>query len=228
MLVMWRLGVKGQNVLVLWRLFGLLMRENRCWRWLFHCEPVRGPLICRDGACAGRLRRRYPPCQAAGTSLAALPAQLPRCYRRCYRRCYEWQRMTPSRRAFHECRMQFPRHCVSPRNRIVGIATFADTVESSFNRIACETAPSASCLRSSPRTWIRWHARQRRPGAYLGVEVRVAGLTRIVSGSCASDTPGGAVASTTQTTLPTTPHCRRLLPRWSATWAPRCPEARPH
>ena len=26
-----------------------------------------------------------------------------------YRRCYGWQRMTPARRAFHECRMQFPR-----------------------------------------------------------------------------------------------------------------------
>ena len=25
-----------------------------------------------------------------------------------YRRCYGWQRMTPARRAFRECRMQFP------------------------------------------------------------------------------------------------------------------------
>jgi len=65
-LVMWRLGVKGQNVLVMWRLFGLLVRESRYWRWLFHCEPVRGPLICHGGAWAGRLRRRYSPCQAAG------------------------------------------------------------------------------------------------------------------------------------------------------------------
>ena len=127
--------------------------------------------------------------------------------------------MTPARRAIPRMSHAIPRHCVSPCIHIVGIATFADTVESSFNRIACETAPSASCLRSSPRTWIRWHARQRRPGAYLGVEVRVAGLTRIVSGSCASDTPGGAVAPTTQTTLPTTPRCRRLSPRWFATWA---------
>ena len=39
--------------------------------------------------------------------------------------------------------MHFPRHCVAPRFHIVGIATFVDTVESSFNRIACETAPSA-------------------------------------------------------------------------------------
>ena len=51
--------------------------------------------------------------------------------------------MSPARRAFRECRMQFPRHCVSLCIHIVGIATFADTVESSFNRIACETAPSA-------------------------------------------------------------------------------------
>ena len=34
--------------------------------------------------------------------------------------------------------------------------------------------------------------RGRRSGAYLGVGVRVMGLTRIVSGSCASDTPGQA------------------------------------
>ena len=40
------------------------------------------------------------------------------------------------------------------------------------------------------RAWFRWYARQRRPGAYLGVEVRVAGLTRMFSGSCVSDTPG--------------------------------------
>ena len=39
--------------------------------------------------------------------------------------------------------MQFPRHCVAPRFHIVGIATFVDTVENSFNRIACETAASA-------------------------------------------------------------------------------------
>ena len=42
------------------------------------------------------------------------------------------------------------------------------------------------------RAWARWHARGRRSGAYLGVCVRVAGLTRMFSGSCASDTPGQA------------------------------------
>ena len=37
--------------------------------------------------------------------------------------------------------MQIPRPCVAPNIRVVGIATFVDTVESSLNRIACETAP---------------------------------------------------------------------------------------
>ena len=36
------------------------------------------------------------------------------------------------------------------------------------------------------------------------------------------------VLPTTQTTSPTTPHCRRLSPRWSALWAPHHPEPRPH
>ena len=137
--------------------------------------------------------------------------------------------MTPVRRAFRECRMQFPdtvSHCVFILLELQRLRTLLKVHPIELHAKLLQA--HASCLRSSPRTWIRWHARQRRPGAYLGVEVRVAGLTRIVSGSCASDTPGGAVASTTQTTLPTTPHCRRLLPRWSATWAPRCPEARPH
>ena len=40
--------------------------------------------------------------------------------------------------------------------------------------------------------WTRWYARGRRPGAYLGVDVRVTGLTRMFSGSRASDTPGQA------------------------------------
>ena len=57
----------------------------------------------------------------------------------------------------------------------------------------------ASCLRSSPRAWVRWYARgsggmcgRRRPGAYLGVGVRVTGLTRMFSGSRVSGTPGQA------------------------------------
>ena len=122
--------------------------------------------------------------------------------------------MTPARRAIPRMSHAIPRHCVSLCIHIVGIATFADTVESSPNRIACETAASARELpaflaahvgpmvcawvrhfargsddmRVGPliRTWVRWYARQRRPGAYLGVGVRVAGLTRIFSGSRAA------------------------------------------
>ena len=133
---------------------------------LFYRESVRGSLICLGGAWAGRLRRRYSPCHAAARRWLR--------YRRCYRRCYGWQRMTPARRAFHECRMQFPQHRATPRNHIVGIATFADTVESSFNRIACETAPSAlaacvprrargpahSRVGSTPRAWTRYCGRR--------------------------------------------------------------------
>ena len=110
--------------------------------------------------------------------------------------------MAPAGRAFHECRMQFPRPCIAPRIRIVGIATFVDTVEHSPNRIACATAPSERQQRArgpdtshvgpTPRAWVRWYARGRRPRAYLGVCVRVTGLTRIVGGSCASDAPGQA------------------------------------
>ena len=55
--------------------------------------------------------------------------------------------MTPTGRAFQECRMQFPRPCVAPHIRIVGIATFVDAVEHSLNRIACETAPR-KCART--------------------------------------------------------------------------------
>ena len=191
-----------------------------------------------------------------------------------YRRCYEWQRMTPARRAFHECRMQFPRHCVSPRNHIVGIATFADTVESSPNRIACETAPSAlaacaprrargpthSCVGSTLRAWVRYCGRgppDPRVGPIPRTWARYCGRgppdPRVVPMVCAWAAPpsriswgwrachgvnahvqrfmcerharSGAVASTTQATLPATPRCRRLLSRWFATWAPRCPEA---
>ena len=66
------------------------------------------------------------------------------------------QRITPVGSAIEECRMQFPRPCIAPRIRIVGIATFVDTVEHSPNRIACATAPRM-CARThagpTPRTW---------------------------------------------------------------------------
>ena len=148
-------------------------------------------------------------------------------YRRCYRRCYGWQRMTPARRAFHECRMQFPRHCAAPRNHIVGIATFADTVESSFNRIACETAASAlaACVprraRGSDTSRVglmvcAWAAPRRIPWGWRACHGVNAHCRRF---ACERRTRSGAVASKSQSTLPTTPHCRRLLSRWFATWA---------
>ena len=79
-----------------------------------------------------------------------------------YRRCYEWLRMTLTGRVIRECRMQFPRHCVAPRFHIVGIATFVDAVESSFNRIACETASRmCACTHVGPilGAWARYLAR---------------------------------------------------------------------
>ena len=132
----------------------MLVRDNRGWSWLFHrggmsthtC-PMRGRTCGRTGGLAGA-HRFGEQLASVGRIRRAMPlARLWLRYRLrqwlCYRRCYEWLRMTPARRAFRECRMQFPRHCVSLCIHIVGIATFADTVESSFNRIACETAPSA-------------------------------------------------------------------------------------
>ena len=164
--------------------------------------------------------------------------------------------MTPARRAFRECRMQFPRHRVAPRIHIVGIATFVDTVESSFNRIACETAPSAlaACVPrracgpdgmrvgSLIRAWVQHLARG--PAiAGAGPLIRAwAAPWRISRGwrecrgvnahcrrfACERRTRSGAVVPITQATSPTTPRCRRLLSRWFATWALDRPEARPH
>ena len=44
--------------------------------------------------------------------------------------------------------MQFPWHRIAPHIHIVGIATFVETIESSPNRIACETAPSVRYQRA--------------------------------------------------------------------------------
>ena len=143
--------------------------------------------------------------------------------------------------------MQFPRHRVAPRNCIVGIATFADTVENSFNRIACETAPSAlaACVprraRGSDgmrvgsliRAWVQ-HLACGPAIAGAGPLIRAwAAPWRISRGwrachrvnahcrrfACERHARSGAVAPKSQTTLPATAHCRRLLPRWFATWA---------
>ena len=142
-------------MLVVRRLFGLLARKahigdgcfiaclcvvpgwaRRCTACgcLFHGESVCGPLS-RHGAWADCVRRRYPPCHAA-----AAPPTARRGAR--YRQQRERQSMTPIGWATRECRMQFPQHRIAPRVHIGGIATFVDTVESSLNRIACETAPS--------------------------------------------------------------------------------------
>ena len=70
--------------------------------------------------------------------------------------------MTPVGCAFLEFRMQFPRPCVVPHIHIVGIATFVDTVESSLNRIACETASSERTrahVGPFMRAWARHLAR---------------------------------------------------------------------
>ena len=105
---------------------------------LFHGESVCGPFSRHGGrgqvVCVGGIRRAMP---------------LPR-HRLLYSRRHRLrhhlhrrrQRMTPVGRAIEEFRMQFPRPCIAPHIRIVGIATFKDNVESSLNRIACETAPS--------------------------------------------------------------------------------------
>ena len=115
--------------------------------------------------------------------------------------------MTPTGRVIHKCRMQFPRYGVAPRFHIVGIATFADAVENSPNRIACETAPRmCACthvgpmarawdqhLARGPDTWrvdpvvCAWAAPPRR----ISRGWRACyGLTRMFSGSRASGTPG--------------------------------------
>ena len=103
--------------------------------------------------------------------------------------------------------MQFPRYGVAPRFHIVGIATFADTVESSPNRIACETAPRmCACTHAGPmaRAWDQHLARGPDTWrvdpvvcAWAAPPRRISrgwrtcyGLTRMFSGSRASGTPG--------------------------------------
>ena len=174
----------------------MLVRESRYWRWLFHCEPVRGPLICRDGACAGRLRRRYPPCQAAGTPLAALPAVL-------------WVAAHDSRPASYPANVACNSPDTVPHRAPILLELQRLRPLLKIHSIELHAKPPrarASCLRSSPhtwtrhlargpskpcvgptfRTWVRRYARGRRPRASLGVGVRVTGLTRIVSGSRAA------------------------------------------
>ena len=42
---------------------------------------------------------------------------------------------------------------------------------------------------------------------------------------CERHARSGVVGSKSQTALPRTRHCQRLLPKWFVLWAPRCPEA---
>ena len=141
--------------------------------------------------------------------------------------------MTPTGRVIHKYRMQFPRHRVAPRIHIVGIATFVDAVESSFNRIACETAASAraACaprrargpdgmrLGSLIRAWVQ-HLACGPAIAGAGPLIRAWAAPRRISRgwracrgvnahcrrfACERRTSSGAVAPTTQTTLPATP-----------------------
>ena len=201
-------------------------------------------LVPSPWAWAGCLRRRYSPCQAAGTPLAVLLAVLPAALLAVLRVVAHDSRWVSFPRMSHA----IPPHCVAPRNHIVGIATFVDIVESSLNRIACEPAPSAlaACVPRRARgpdtsrvgpmvcAWVRHFVRGsdgmrgRRSGAYLGVGVRVMGLTRIVGDSRASDAPGQApLRPSRRAPCPRHPVvgvCRRGGLRRGR----RCPEARPH
>ena len=161
---------------------------------MFQCEPVRGPLICCGEAWAGCLCWRYSLRQAAGTSLAALPAVL-------------WVAAHDSRPASypanvacnsldtvsHRATISLGLQRLRTLLKIHSIELHAKLLQA---RAACvprrARGPAHSHVGPTPRMWVRWHARGRRPGAYLGVGVRVMGLTRIVSGSRARDTPGQA------------------------------------
>ena len=82
-------------------------------------------------------------CEIVGELEIVTPARLvARGSRRACPRPRRRHCLTPVGRAIEECRMQFPQYSIAPHMCIVGIATFVDTVESSLNRIACETAPS--------------------------------------------------------------------------------------
>ena len=77
-------------------------------------------------------------CEIVGELEIVAPARLaPRLSRPRRRHC-----LTPVGRAIEEFRMQFPQYSIAPHMCIVGIATFVDAVESSLNRIACETVLS--------------------------------------------------------------------------------------
>ena len=179
-----------------------------------HREPVRGPLSRHGGrgqvVGAGDIHR----------AMSLVRHQL------CDERQPERQSRTPTGRAFRECRMQFPQHCVVPRIDIVGIATFVEAVEISLNRIACDTAPRMCARNAHVGPLIRtWAAPPRHGIAGLRAIVRVSARNSGVA--CEQRTRPGAVVPVSQTTSPTTSHRWRLSPRWSALWAPHRPEPQP-
>ena len=127
----------------------MLMRENRCWRWLFQCEPVRGPLICLGGAWAGCLRRRSSLCQAAGTSLAALPAVL-------------WVVAHDSRPASYPTNVACNSLDTVSHRATISLGLHRLRTLLKIHSIELHAKPPrarASCLRSSPHTWTRHLAR---------------------------------------------------------------------
>ena len=97
-------------------------------------------------------------CEIVGELEIVTPARLvARGSRRACPRPRRRHCLTPVGRAIEECRMQFPQYSIAPHMCIVGIATFVDTVESSPNRIACETAVSAlaACVPRRARGPVR-------------------------------------------------------------------------
>ena len=96
-------------------------------------------------------------------------------------------------------------------------------------RVLVDEAPEASsCVRSSSHDTVHdprdasnttptpQNAKSRISRGWRACRGANAHVQRFM---CERHTRPGAVASTTQTTSPTTPRCRRLLPRWFATWA---------
>ena len=105
--------------------------------------------------------------------------------------------------------------------------------------------PNHSPPHPSMRSWALLVAgRARRPRHHLHPGplrhlphpyMRRAGLRAILPVSartsrfaCEQHTMSETVLPTTQTTSPTTPHCRRFSSSWSALWVSRHPEPRPH
>ena len=92
------MGVKGQNVLVWWRLFGLVVRRSRCRKRVFH-RGVRMTHPCLGGNCLPRV------CGNWDRDLAALTP-------RCAAGPYRWSMGNPAHTATQRVnlRIQGPKH----------------------------------------------------------------------------------------------------------------------